>query len=301
MEWTDKLVLFVLFMSMSEGGAMHLSPQNHITSPHSNKSLPLIAVFVTFIHYSFWRHYVLLLSRFTMYNQRLRTSFHDAQWRSPIAETLLFQSAERALIDVKSIHVATNEMEEILHLLTERDIEHTNNPPTLLCSFLRPPIFSISQTYTLRSNSVNISPSVSASLSVCVIMCTSTKPSCIQTDPSIYSQPARLSTCLLVNASLSYLSLSTSLAKPAKKLNTVYVLLRNYPFCKDVITLSSHYKQIWGLWTFEKTLNLCSNCSRNYKFHQLNIKLQAQAQQTFAKKPLLILRGWFYWRDANFV
>lgn len=137
--------------------------------------------------------------------------------------------------------------------------------------------------------------------SVCVIMCTSTKPSCIQTDPSIYSQPARLSTCLLVNASLSYLSLSTSLAKPAKKLNTVYVLLRNYPFCKDVITLSSHYKQIWGLWTFEKTLNLCSNCSRNYKFHQLNIKLQAQAQQTFAKKPLLILRGWFYWRDANFV
>lgn len=217
------------------------------------------------------------------------------------AETLLFQSAERALIDVKSIHVATNEMEEILHLLTERDIEHTNNPPTLLCSFLRPPIFSISQTYTLRSNSVNISPSVSASLSVCVIMCTSTKPSCIQTDPSIYSQPARLSTCLLVNASLSYLSLSTSLAKPAKKLNTVYVLLRNYPFCKDVITLSSHYKQIWGLWTFEKTLNLCSNCSRNYKFHQLNIKLQAQAQQTFAKKPLLILRGWFYWRDANFV
>lgn len=147
------------------------------------------------------------------------------------AETLLFQSAERALIDVKSIHVATNEMEEVLHLLTERDIEHTNNPPTLLCSFLRPPIFSISQTYTLRSNSVNISPSVSASLSVCVIMCTSTKPSCIQTDPSIYSQPARLSTCLLVNASLSYLSLSTSLAKPAKKLNTVYVLLRNYPFC----------------------------------------------------------------------
>lgn len=167
MEWTDKLVLFVLFMSMSEGGAMHLSPQNHITSPHSHKSLPLIAVFVTFIHYSFWRHYVLLLSRFTMYNQRLRTSFHDAQWRSPIAETLLFQSAERALIDVKSIHVATNEMEEILHLLTERDIEHTNNPPTLLCSFLRPPIFSISQTYTLRSNSVNISPSVSASLCLC--------------------------------------------------------------------------------------------------------------------------------------
>lgn len=83
------------------------------------------------------------------------------------AETLLFQSAERALIDVKSIHVATNEMEEILHLLTERDIEHTNNPPTLLCSFLRPPIFSISQTYTLRSNSVNISPSVSASLCLC--------------------------------------------------------------------------------------------------------------------------------------
>lgn len=61
------------------------------------------------------------------------------------AEALLFQSAERALIDVKSIHVATNEMEEILQLLTERDIEHTNNPPT---SFLRLPIFSIPQTCT---------------------------------------------------------------------------------------------------------------------------------------------------------
>lgn len=45
------------------------------------------------------------------------------------AEALLFQSAKRALIDVKSIHVATNEMEEILQLLTEHDIERTNNPP----------------------------------------------------------------------------------------------------------------------------------------------------------------------------
>lgn len=44
------------------------------------------------------------------------------------AEALLFHSAERALIDVESILVATNEMEEILQLLTERDIEHTNNP-----------------------------------------------------------------------------------------------------------------------------------------------------------------------------
>ena len=59
------------------------------------------------------------------------------------AETLLFQSAERALIDVKSIHVATNEMEEILHLLTERDIEHTNNPP-------HPPLLIFTPTHILR-------------------------------------------------------------------------------------------------------------------------------------------------------
>lgn len=45
------------------------------------------------------------------------------------AAALLFQSAEQAPIDVKSIHVATNEMEEILQLLTERDIEHTNKLP----------------------------------------------------------------------------------------------------------------------------------------------------------------------------
>lgn len=50
------------------------------------------------------------------------------------AAALLFQSAERALIDVKSIHVATNEMEEILQLLTERDIEHTNNLSLLSAS-----------------------------------------------------------------------------------------------------------------------------------------------------------------------
>lgn len=62
------------------------------------------------------------------------------------AEGLLFQSAKRALIDVRSIHVATNEMEEILQLLTEHDIERTNNtPPT---PFLRPPVFSIPQTHT---------------------------------------------------------------------------------------------------------------------------------------------------------
>lgn len=80
------------------------------------------------------------------------------------AEALLFQSAKRALIDVKSIHVATNEMEEILQLLTERDIERTNNtPPTPPHSYAHP--YSLFPRHTLQSNSVNISPSVSASLS----------------------------------------------------------------------------------------------------------------------------------------
>lgn len=66
------------------------------------------------------------------------------------AEALLFQSARRALIDVKSIHVATNEMEEILQLLTERDIEHTNNPPSPTTPVPTPtPISSIPQTHAL--------------------------------------------------------------------------------------------------------------------------------------------------------
>lgn len=77
------------------------------------------------------------------------------------AEALLFPSAGRPLIAVKSIHVSTNEMEEILQLLTARDIEHTNNaaPPSYA-------IFSIPQTQTLRSNSVNMSPSVHRSQSI---------------------------------------------------------------------------------------------------------------------------------------
>lgn len=61
--------------------------------------------------------------RFTLYPRRVRT-VSSPPWRSP---TLLFQSAAWPLIDVGSIHVAPNEMEEILQLLTERDIEHTNN------------------------------------------------------------------------------------------------------------------------------------------------------------------------------
>lgn len=61
--------------------------------------------------------------RFTLYPRRVRTA-SSPPWRSP---TLPFQSAARPLIDVRSIHVAPNEMEEILQLLTERDIEHTNN------------------------------------------------------------------------------------------------------------------------------------------------------------------------------
>lgn len=78
------------------------------------------------------------------------------------AEALLFQSAKRALIDVRSIHVATNEMEEILQLLTERDIERTNNTPPPH-SYAHP--YSLFPRHTLQSNSVNISPTVSAALS----------------------------------------------------------------------------------------------------------------------------------------
>lgn len=54
------------------------------------------------------------------------------------AAALLFQSTERLLIDVGSVRVATNGMEEILKLLTERDIEHTNNLP-LHSSYLHSP------------------------------------------------------------------------------------------------------------------------------------------------------------------
>lgn len=87
------------------------------------------------------------------------------------AAALLFQSAERALIDVKSIHVATNEMEEILQLLTERDIEHTNNLPLL-------PV----PTHTLLSPDV-LSGRCCQYFSVCLCIslyhpvCSSTKPS----------------------------------------------------------------------------------------------------------------------------
>lgn len=118
------------------------------------------------------------------------------------AEALLFQSAERALIDVKSIHVATNEMEEILQLLTERDIEHTNNPPL-------PPTPIPLPRHTLQSNSVDISLSDSLSLSVYHPVCTSTKPSYTQTDPSIYSKVGSLSTYLLITAELPKLPFLT--------------------------------------------------------------------------------------------
>ena len=81
------------------------------------------------------------------------------------AAALLFQSAKQAVIDVKSIHVATNEMEEILQLLTERDIEHTNSLP--LHSNAYP--YSPFPRRTLGSNSVNISLSVFAPLSLYIM------------------------------------------------------------------------------------------------------------------------------------
>lgn len=126
------------------------------------------------------------------------------------AEALLFQSAERALIDVKSIHVTTNEMEEILQLLTERDIEHTNNPPPPAPpqSYAYP--YSTFPRHTLQSNSVSISLSVSAARSVCVIQCAFTQSPLTfrRILPYIFSgwAPFHLFTlnCGTTKASLSY-------------------------------------------------------------------------------------------------
>lgn len=73
----------------------------------------------------------LLYSMFACYYQCVQTAgliFSHA--------AALFQSTERLLIDVKSIRVPTNEMEEILKLLTECDIEHTNNLPLRSSSYL---------------------------------------------------------------------------------------------------------------------------------------------------------------------
>lgn len=82
-------------------------------------------------------------------------------------QLLLFQSTERVLIDVESVRVATIGMEKILKLLTERDIEHTNNLPLLFSSYLHLPF--------LRSNPpprrarVNISLSLGLSHPISII------------------------------------------------------------------------------------------------------------------------------------
>lgn len=78
------------------------------------------------------------------------------------AVALLFQSAERVLIDVKSIHVATNEMEEILQLLTERDIEHTNNPTT----HPHPTLLSNAYPYSPFPRHSGLTPSIPLCLSL---------------------------------------------------------------------------------------------------------------------------------------
>lgn len=123
-------------------------------------------------------------------------------WRSVMfsdAEALLFQSAIRPLIAVKSIHVATNEMEEILQLLTERDIEHTNNPPPLVPT----------PTHILRSSDTR--SSLTQSIFLCLSLRLSqsisssvhfTNLSYIQADASIYSEAGSLSTYLLITAEL---------------------------------------------------------------------------------------------------
>lgn len=81
-----------------------------------------------------------LISIFTC----IRRVYKPQAWCSLMLQLLLFQSTERVLIDVESVRVATIGMEEILKLLTERDIEHTNNLPLLFSSYLHLPF--------LRSN-----------------------------------------------------------------------------------------------------------------------------------------------------
>ena len=58
-----------------------------------------------------------------VYSQRDRANIYLLDLYLCEAKTLLIQSRSSQLIDVKSICVGPNEMEEILQLLTERDIE----------------------------------------------------------------------------------------------------------------------------------------------------------------------------------
>lgn len=208
--------------------------------------------------------FIVLLSRLTLYNHFLQTAI--IPWCSMMfsdAEALLFQSAKRALIDVRSIHVATNEMEEILQLLTERDIERTNNTPPPH-SYAHP--YSLFPRHTLQSNSVNISPTVSASLSAYSIR-NALHKAVLHQDKSfqiLYCwEPFHLfpDSCWTTKAFLSYLKNKTlSLSPPAvspftacfhkcqnlphvpacftcRTTKTVYVQLKVFPFCDDVISV----------------------------------------------------------------
>lgn len=161
--WTDKFVLYGAFISMSESGEMHSSKYNIVlfwempTHCHS-----LQTMLVTYLLK------ILDISRAVIYFTAFRvnivqpvpTNCKLVTWCSMMfsdAEALLFQSAERELIDVESIHVATNEMEEILQLLTGRDIQQTNNPPLLVPS----------PTHILQS------PDVHSSLTPSIFLCLS--------------------------------------------------------------------------------------------------------------------------------
>lgn len=109
-------------------------------------------------------------------------------WSSLMLQLLLFQSTERLLIDVESVCVATIGMEEILKLLTERDIEHTNNLPLLSSSYLHSPF--------LRSNPAFISCqcfSVFGSLSPYIHHMSLSM--LYLKDASIYSKAKSLSSC----------------------------------------------------------------------------------------------------------
>lgn len=97
-----------------------------------------------------------LISIFT----RIRGVYKLQAWCSFMLQLLLFQSTERLLIDVESVRVATIGMEEILKLLTERDIEHTNNLPVLSSSYLHSPFPRSKPSHRAR---VNISLSLGLS------------------------------------------------------------------------------------------------------------------------------------------
>lgn len=143
-----------------------------------------------------------LISFFTC----IRGVYKPQAWCSLMLQLLLFQSTERVLIDVESVRVATIGMEEILKLLTERDIEHTNNLPLLFSSYLHLPV----PKKQIPPSSSRQYFSVSGSLSPYIHHISLYKSVLYPKDASIYSKTKNLSSCLhktsVSNASWSFQS-----------------------------------------------------------------------------------------------